>query len=60
MANRSIHNALSDTAVKSAKPAEKAYTMPDGNGLQLLIKPNGSKVWEVPTMLQQDSSYIFP
>lgn len=46
MANRSIHNALTDTAIKSAKPSDKAYTIPDGNGLQLLIKPNGSKVWE--------------
>ena len=47
MANRSLHNALTDTAVKSAKQGVKPYTMPDGNGLQLLIKPNGSKVWEV-------------
>ncbi|MEA3521469.1 MAG: integrase arm-type DNA-binding domain-containing protein [Campylobacterota bacterium] len=47
MANRSIQNALSDTAIKTAKPTNKAYTMPDGNGLQLLIKPNGKKSWEV-------------
>ena len=33
--------------VKGAKPAEKAYTMADGDGLQLLVKPNGSKLWEV-------------
>jgi integrase len=47
MANRSIQNALTDTAVKNAKPKEKPYTMPDGNGLQLLIKPNDKKSWEV-------------
>ena len=47
MPNRSIHNALTDTKVKNAKAKEKAYTLPDGNGLQLLIKPNSSKVWEV-------------
>lgn len=47
MANRSIHNALTDTKIKNAKAKAKAYTLPDGNGLQLLIKPNNSKVWEV-------------
>ena len=47
MAKRSIKNALSDTAIKAAKPKDRAFTMPDGNGLQLLIKPNGSKIWEV-------------
>jgi integrase/ubiquitin len=56
MANRSIRNALSDTAIKSAKAKEKAYTMPDGNGLQLLIKPNGSKVWEVRYTLNGKTS----
>lgn len=47
MANRSIHNNLTDTAIRKTKPKEKAYTLPDGNGLQLLIKTNGHKVWEV-------------
>ncbi len=47
MANRSIHKALTDTAARAAKAQEKPYTLPDGNGLQLLIKPNGSKVWEI-------------
>lgn len=47
MANRSISNALTDTKIKSSKAQEKAYTLPDGNGLQLLIKTNGSKIWEV-------------
>jgi len=37
---------LSATAVNTAKPKEKAYTLSDGGGLQLLIKPNGSKLWE--------------
>ena len=47
MANRSIHNALTDTTIRRAKVKEKPYTLPDGNGLQLLIKTNGHKVWEV-------------
>lgn len=37
---------LSDTALRTAKPKEKDYTLPDGNGLHLLIKPNGTKRWE--------------
>ncbi len=37
---------LNDTQLKNAKPKEKAYTLSDGQGLQLLIKPNGSKLWE--------------
>lgn len=47
MANRAITSSLTDTKIKAAKPADKAYTMADGNGLQLLVKPNGSKLWEV-------------
>lgn len=47
MANRAIRESLTDTKIKAAKPTDKAYTLPDGNGLQLLVKPNGSKLWEV-------------
>jgi len=36
---------LTDTAVKTAKPAEKQRAMFDGGGLYLLIMPNGSKLW---------------
>ncbi|HKR44059.1 MAG TPA: integrase arm-type DNA-binding domain-containing protein [Paraburkholderia sp.] len=36
---------LTDQAIRSAKPAESPYKMADGNGLTLLIKPNGSKLW---------------
>lgn len=37
---------LTDSKIKNAKPKEKAYTLSDGQGLQLLIKTNGSKLWE--------------
>lgn len=37
--------ALSDTAVRSAKPADKAYKLSDEKGLFLLVHPNGSKYW---------------
>lgn len=36
---------LSDTKLKSAKPKDKDYTLQDGNGLYLLIKTTGSKIW---------------
>ena len=38
---------LTDKQVNNAKPREKAYTFPDGNGLQLLIAPDGRKSWEL-------------
>ncbi|ABA89064.1 integrase, bacteriophage P4-type [Syntrophotalea carbinolica DSM 2380] len=36
---------LSATKVKKAKPAEKQYTLFDGQGLFLLVTPTGSKLW---------------
>ncbi|WP_145572553.1 tyrosine-type recombinase/integrase [Yersinia mollaretii] len=36
---------LSDIQIRRAKPQEKAYTLSDGQGLSLLIEPNGSKGW---------------
>ncbi|EJX3081114.1 tyrosine-type recombinase/integrase [Salmonella enterica] len=36
---------LTHTGIQAARPAEKEYTLQDGNGLYLLIKPNGSKLW---------------
>ncbi|WP_279048943.1 tyrosine-type recombinase/integrase [Cedecea davisae] len=37
--------ALTDTKVRSAKPEEKEYSLVDGDGMFLLIHPNGSKYW---------------
>ena len=37
--------ALTDIQIKRAKPQDKPYTMNDGHGLSLLIKPDGSKGW---------------
>ena len=36
---------LTNTEVKQAKAREKVYSLTDGNGLQLRVKPNGSKFW---------------
>lgn len=40
-----ITKPLNNTEVKQAKPKEKVYTLSDGGGLQLRVKPNGSKLW---------------
>lgn len=36
---------LTNTEVKQAKPKTTVYTLADGDGLQLRVKPNGSKIW---------------
>ena len=36
---------LTNTEVKNAKPREKEYNPADGDGLQLRVKTNGSKLW---------------
>jgi integrase len=40
-----LTNPLTNTEVKQAKPKEKVYALSDGGGLQLRVKPNGSKLW---------------
>lgn len=37
---------LTDTKIKNAKATDKNYTLSDGQGLQLLIKTDGTKLWE--------------
>jgi Arm DNA-binding domain len=39
--------ALTDTAVRNAKPKEKPYKLADAQGLYLLINPKGSKLWRI-------------
>lgn len=36
---------LTDTAIRSAKPDTKPRKLTDGNGLYLLLNPNGSRWW---------------
>ena len=36
---------LTDTEIKRAKAKEKAYSMGDGGGLYLRVKPTGGKLW---------------
>ncbi|PEH71826.1 integrase [Edwardsiella tarda] len=37
---------LSVKVIESAKPKEADYVLYDGDGLELLIKPSGSKIWQ--------------
>ncbi len=36
---------LTNTEVKQAKIKDKEYTLADGAGLQLRVRPNGAKLW---------------
>ncbi|MHC6051944.1 tyrosine-type recombinase/integrase [Ralstonia solanacearum] len=40
-----ISRALTDVAVRKAKPADKPFKLSDGGGMHLLVKPNGAKLW---------------
>lgn len=39
--------ALTDTAIRNAKPAGKPYKVTDSLGLYLLVNPSGSKLWRI-------------
>ena len=39
--------ALSEIQIKNAKAAERPYKLADGEGLFLLVKANGSKLWRM-------------
>ena len=41
-----IPTPLTNTKISKAKIKDNNYTLPDGKGLHLLIKSNGSKIWE--------------
>jgi len=36
---------LNDTRIRSAKPRDRDYKLTDFDGLYLLVRPNGSKLW---------------
>lgn len=36
---------LTDTAIRKAKPGDKPIKLADGNGLYLLLRPNGGRWW---------------
>lgn len=38
---------LTNTAISNAKPKAKPYKLPDGDGLVLLVHPNGGRYWRL-------------
>jgi integrase len=40
-------NALTDTTIRAAKPADKPYKLSDTGGLYLYITPTGGRLWRV-------------
>jgi len=39
--------ALTDTAIRNAKPRERDYKLADGGGLYLLVTPTGGRLWRM-------------
>ena len=39
--------AIKELQVRSAAPRDKPYKLADGEGLFLLVKPNGAKLWRM-------------
>jgi integrase len=50
--------ALTDFTVRKAKPREKAYRLSDGDGLHLLVRPNGSKLWQLRYRFQKKQNTL--
>ena len=46
--------ALTDTAIRNAKPKDKPYKVTDSQGLYLLVNPRGSKLWRVKYRMNAD------
>ena len=38
---------LNDTRVRGAKPRDRDYKLTDYDGLHLLVRPTGSKLWRL-------------
>ncbi len=51
MANR-IVTPITDTQLRKLKPKDKDFTIADGNGLQLRVKSDGRKIWEIRYTLE--------
>ena len=40
-------NKLSDAKIRSSQPKDKPYKIVDGEGLFMLVNPNGAKYWRL-------------
>jgi integrase len=43
---------LSETEARNAKPKDKPYKLYDEDGLRLLVRPSGAKVWQYPYLFR--------
>ena len=53
-----IVKSLSDKEISNAKPLEGEYSLSDGDGLHLLIKPDGTKQWVFITPPINNLNYV--
>jgi len=53
MAANTLSDKLSALQVKQSKPKNKTYKLSDGKGLNLEVRPNGSKYWRLSYRYQQ-------
>lgn len=42
-----VQQVLTDSAVRAARPRERAYKLTDGGGLFLLVTPTGGRLWQM-------------
>ncbi len=50
---------LKDIQIKKTKPQEKEYFLNDGGELRLLVKENGSKIWQFKYTFLNQNVYLF-
>ncbi|HCB3587922.1 TPA: DUF4102 domain-containing protein [Citrobacter koseri] len=50
--------ALTDKQVRSAKPSDKPYKLAGTLGLYLLVKPNGSRIWDLKYRFEGKESRV--
>ena len=50
---------LTDTKIRNAKPTDKPYSLQDGSGLFLQIRPSGAKFWRYRYWLTPDKDGLY-
>ena len=49
---------LSDSQIRSAKPQQKPYKLPDDRGLFLLVQPSGRCLWRLRCTFQRKDKLV--
>jgi integrase len=50
---------LTDTKIRNAKPTDKPYSLQDGSGLFLQVRPSGAKFWRYRYWLTPDKDGLY-